>query len=127
VKVWNRNIQSRHYRFFGGEPNNFVILCFGHMKTSKEKKEIEDGGRLWWRCGIFLLLKVFCCLVQSVIRQGCKQLLNKELSIHSFDLTTHGFLTTYNLKTGLYNRTKNRCDSWFLPNCKCRNVAPKVV
>jgi hypothetical protein len=30
-------------RFFGGEHNNFVILCFIDMKTSKEKKTLKMG------------------------------------------------------------------------------------
>lgn len=41
--VWNRVYKSDS-SFFGEEPSNFALLCFGHMKASNVKKVLELGA-----------------------------------------------------------------------------------
>jgi tRNA1(Val) A37 N6-methylase TrmN6 len=42
-EVWNK-VYASDNSFFGGEPSNFAMLCYNHMKLNNIKKVLELGA-----------------------------------------------------------------------------------
>jgi hypothetical protein len=42
-EVWN-SVYKSDSTFFGGQPSNFALLCFNHMKTNNVRKLLELGA-----------------------------------------------------------------------------------